>query len=143
MPEGYTYISAPYSTGITEGLIGSPLAKKQASLIFMEGRYRATMEYTAWAFRHRYNPLCPILMTHELARFFTLPKAFDYWREWNEVLIVGAKAVHILALPGWEGSEGVTREYLTAFEIGIPVFKAKPGPGRTDATKFILEPYRA
>jgi hypothetical protein len=63
----------------------------------------------------------PIAHTHPIAVSGCLPRGWDFWKLYDEVMIGHAEKVVVLTLEGWRESKGVAAEIEIAKQLGIPV----------------------
>ena len=61
--------------------------------------------------------ISPIVMFHNIAEDFKLPKDEEYWRSINSRLLKACSAVAVLSIEGWEDSVGL-KEELHAARLG-------------------------
>ena len=114
-PAEYVYLASPYS---------------RASEELREERYLAARDCTTWMLRNRRWVYSPIVHCHDLARAGDLPNGFDYWQEYNKAMLIFARALYVLTIPGWRESDGVAWEIAFAKSEGILVrYVAKQGEG--------------
>lgn len=117
MPQGYAFISSPYSSGLRPEQTVTE-ARRTAALAH---RYRLVGEFTAWAFGQGHFVFSPIVHCHEIAQRFTLPKDAKFWQGYNEAMLWSASKMWVLDVDGWDRSEGVLMERIVAKEMGIEV----------------------
>lgn len=70
----------------------------------------------------------PIAASHPIAKASGGSVRGD-WRAWAELdraIIAACSSVYVLALPGWEASEGVEEEIGIAHDLDIPVLMLAP-----------------
>lgn len=99
--------------------IASPYTSPDPAI--MEERYLAAEAYTAKLLSQSRWCYSPIVHCHSLSLHHSLPSSFSYWKSYNTALLRVANALHILQLPGWEDSVGVTYEMTLAHHLTIPV----------------------
>ena len=63
----------------------------------------------------------PISHTHPIALAGDLPKCWDFWQEFDRLMLSKCYKMLILRQEGWQESEGVKAERGIARELGIPV----------------------
>lgn len=63
----------------------------------------------------------PITHCHPIAKIAKLPTTFDYWAEYDELMIKGCNELWVLCLDNWEKSKGVKAEIEIAKKINIPI----------------------
>jgi hypothetical protein len=62
----------------------------------------------------------PISSCHHIAKKYSLPRDWEFWKKIDEEFIRACKKLLIVALPGWRTSTGVTAERKIAEDAGIP-----------------------
>lgn len=102
----YIYLASPYSHPNPE---------------VMHARYLAVSAECAALLRQHDWTYSPIVHCHELARLHGLPTDFEYWKRYNRAMLSSACSLHILTIPGWEESRGVSSERIMAEAAGLPV----------------------
>jgi hypothetical protein len=102
----YTYLASPYTS---------------ADHTIMDERYAAACKTTAWLLNNKVWVYSPIVHCHELAKMFNLPRDLPFWWDYNRNMLIPAKRLLILVLPGWEDSAGVTQETQFAADMHKPV----------------------
>jgi hypothetical protein len=85
-----------------------------------EARFLAVCAHVADMMRqgeHVYSPVCH---THPVTRF-GLPGDWEYWAEYDKVMLSRCDELAVLCLDGWRESVGVRAEIAIAKEAGMPV----------------------
>jgi len=70
----------------------------------------------------------PISSCHHIAKKYTLPRDWEFWKNIDEQFVKASKTLLVVALDGWENSTGVTAERKIAEDAGIPVELIDPKP---------------
>ena len=70
----------------------------------------------------------PISSCHHIAKKYTLPRDWEFWKKIDEEFIRASKTLLVIQLPGWENSTGVTAERKIAEDAGIPIEFIDPEP---------------
>lgn len=94
--ETLIYLASPY--GHTK-----PLELRQA-------RYEAAVEAEAAMMNAGLMVYSPIVHRHPGALRGLYPHDWEYWRRFDELILSRCDEVHVLTLPGWRESIGVTAE---------------------------------
>lgn len=102
----YIYIASPYSHE-------DPTVK--------QARYEVALAWTTHMFSIRKFVYSPIVHCHNVALLGDLPGDFEYWNDYDTIMVGHAKKVQVLCIPGWTTSKGVTLEIGLAHKLGIPV----------------------
>lgn len=92
---GFIYIASPYSHN---------------SQAIVTSRYFGVMAYVAELLDKKQWCYSPILHCHPMAQRYSLPTDAAFWKDYNYTMLGAANGLHILALPGWRESLGVTDE---------------------------------
>ncbi len=116
------YIASPYS---------SKHKCPNAQAIERENRYHSALDYNAQLLNDGHYAYSPIVHCHEMANKHGLRKDFEYWQGFNRHMIELASALHVLALDGWEESEGVQGEIEYAKSLSVPVVIVHQNRGAT------------
>jgi hypothetical protein len=91
----YIYVASPYS---------SP------SCLVRHERYHAVKRYMSILFKENRAAYSPIMHWHQCALDHELPIEHEPWKLQDEVMLIKAGQMHVLALPGWDESRGVQSE---------------------------------
>jgi len=70
----------------------------------------------------------PISSCHHIAKKYTLPRDWEFWKNIDEQFVRASKTLLVVALDGWEKSTGVTAERKIAEDAGIPMELIDPKP---------------
>ncbi len=109
--KSYIYLASPY-TAYNEG--------GGMDEVLMEERWQEVFDCYTNLIAAGLIVYCPIVATHEVDKLLGRRKA-SFWYEFDKPFIQYASMLFILKLPGWENSEGVTREIETCRKRNIPV----------------------
>lgn len=63
----------------------------------------------------------PISHTHPIACAGELPKNWEFWKGYDEIMLSKCDVFLVINIPGWKESVGVQAEIALANEYGIPV----------------------
>ena len=63
----------------------------------------------------------PISHTHPIATAGSLPLGWDFWEQYDRVILGCCERLLVYKLPGWEESKGVAAEIEIAKELGLPI----------------------
>lgn len=85
-----------------------------------EQRYEQACEAAAALMRQGWTVFSPIAHSHNLVKY-GLPSDWSFWKRMDSEFIQHCKMLVILALPGWDESEGVQCETKLAQELNIPI----------------------
>lgn len=69
---------------------------------------------------------CPVAHCHFMNRLCQLGGDFDYWREYDEMMLSFCDELWIATLDGWRKSKGVTYEREYARDQGMPIRYINP-----------------
>lgn len=98
--------------------LASPYSHPDAAV--RQARYAQACRFAARLCRQGRLVYSPIAHSHPLAEL-GLPGDWGYWAEHNRHLLAACQEVVVLALPGWQESQGVAAELAYATELGLPV----------------------
>lgn len=106
---GFIYVASPYTSPDPE---------------VVHDRYLGVMYYTMELLRLRKWAYSPIVHCHEMSRIHMLPTDAMYWMDYNYAMLAAARELHVLCLPGWNKSVGVTGEiaFWRNSKLSQPVF---------------------
>lgn len=76
--------------------------------------------------RDRVYLFCPIAHTHPIALQGNLPYGWDYWQEYDRLMLAACDELWIVQMDGWERSEGIKGEIEIAKGLGKRVFYLDP-----------------
>jgi len=102
---GLWYLASPYSHDIPK---------------VMSARFDSACEACATLFRAGVKVFSPIAHTHPIAHY-GLPKGFEFYKDYDELMIRRCDGVIVLELDGWLSSVGVGEEIAFANGIERPV----------------------
>lgn len=99
----------------------------------MHQRFVEVERATAGLMAKRIHVYSPIVHCHELARNFSLPTDFDYWKSYNFDMIRRCDSFLILNIDGWVESKGVQGERKFAELCQLPTGLLNPRNLRTQS----------
>lgn len=103
--------------------IASPYTHDSASA--RQSRYEAVLAYTKLQMRMGKIVFSPIVYGHQFALEDKDAIPFEYWKPFNEEMLLRSDELHVLRLDGWNCSKGVIAEMKLAFSSGIRVTTVK------------------
>lgn len=65
---------------------------------------------------------CPIAHTHPIALHGNLPCGWDYWQEYDWLMLNSCDELWIVQMAGWDQSEGIKGEIELAMYLGKPIY---------------------
>lgn len=92
----------------------------------MEERYQRTFRYTTIQLLNHVPIFSPIVYGYPFHATGALSGDADTWKFLNVAMVNAAHQVHVLTLPGWNTSKGVSIEIDLAHRLNIPVSYVKP-----------------
>lgn len=104
------YVAGPYSDP-------DPSVKQE--------RYSKLTEYTALLFLGGNTAYSPITHSHPLT-YFGMQSGYVNYKDHDRAFLKAAKELHVLALPNWTESKGVSDEIAFAAYNKIPIFLIDP-----------------
>jgi nucleoside 2-deoxyribosyltransferase len=87
----------------------------------MEGRFTAVCQVAAQIMAEGIHVYSPIAHTHPIAMVGDLPKHWEYWAEYDRVMIAACDQLWVAMIDGWKDSRGVAAEIEIARCMGKPV----------------------
>ena len=102
----YLYLASPYT---------------HSTAIVRQQRYLEAIDALNWLLGNKIWAYSPIVHCHNVAMKHSLPKNFEFWQEYNHLMILNSRGLMLLQLPGWKESSGVTDELAYADSLGKPV----------------------
>lgn len=106
---------------------------KEKGLVYLATPYSHPDPYIRTLRFHRVSKVAGVLMdrgvvlfspishTHPIAEMHQLPKDWNYWKRYDQIMLKNCSMLVVLMLEGWEASIGVKGEVEIAKELGIPV----------------------
>jgi hypothetical protein len=95
--------------------LASPYSHPDAAV--RDQRYLAACRAAVSLLRNGETVFSPVVQGHALSRF-GLPTDWAFWQRHDEQHLARCDEVFVLALPGWEESEGVQHEISLARRLG-------------------------
>jgi hypothetical protein len=100
------YLACPYSdSDITVKVHRFEAVNKAAAKLMNSGKY----------------VFSPISHTHPIAVAGELPTGWEFWKEYDRLMLSRCQKLIVLKLDGWETSVGVSAEIEIAKEFNIPI----------------------
>lgn len=100
--------------------LASPYNHEKASMRAV--RYQAALEATAMLMRLGRIVYSPIVHNHPIAISDDgLPREWEYWKQFDEVILSRCDRLWILTLDGWQESVGVKGEIEIAHRLRLPI----------------------
>lgn len=96
--QGFYYLASPYSGTEDE----------------MESRYASAVQACGWLLAKHLFTYSPIVSCHPIAKTYGLPREFEFWQQFNNVMIRKSAGLVVLQIPGWEKSRGIADELVQA-----------------------------
>lgn len=88
----------------------------------MHYRFEKVMKLTAGLLKKGHFIFSPITYAHIMATKHTLPTNWEYWLDFDELIISRCDKLFVFTLDGWEESKGVSKEIEIAKKYNIPIF---------------------
>lgn len=111
MDDSYIYIALPYTDDdkniVEERVV---IAMKYAATLFQKGEYAFSV----------------VVHCHEMSKRFNMPKTYDFWKHYCEIMIKNCKEVHLLQIEGYKESVGCAGEIEIANNFAKPVYEIPP-----------------
>jgi hypothetical protein len=103
---GLIYLATPYS---------------HEDPVVMESRFESVNRVAAKLMSDGLHIFSPISHTHPIAIAGKLPTGWEFWNQYDKLVISVCKGMIVLCLDGWLESVGVTAEIDIAKEFGVPI----------------------
>jgi hypothetical protein len=104
------YLAAPYS---------------HRQLTVRERRFQRINACAAEFMRAGVHVFSPISHTHPIAMAGELPTGWEFWKDYDRMMIKACSALCVLELPGYETSSGVAAEVIIARKLRIPTYSVR------------------
>lgn len=102
----YLYLASPYSHD-------DPAVR--------QWRYEQAVDAGAMLAKAGIWTFGPIAHSHEMCLRHEMPYTFEFWDEWNRVMIRRSGGLLVLRMDGWETSRGIKAELAYAHTRNLPV----------------------
>ena len=89
-------------------------------------RFNAVARAAARLMAEGKEVFCPITHSHPIQAMGDLPAGWEYWKRIDQWALEHCDEVYILALPGWDTSEGVRAEVAFADDHGMRITFLQP-----------------
>jgi len=99
--------------------LASPYSHPEAAV--RQYRYEQACKAAAWLMKQGGLVFSPIAHSHPIATNATLPLDWQYWKKFDEVMLLNAKTLAVLKLDEWEKSTGIKAEIEIAEDLSIPI----------------------
>lgn len=87
-----------------------------------EERFNLACLAAATLMQNGVHLFCPIAHTHPIALQGNLPCDWDYWQEYDRLMLNSCTELWIVQMDGWDQSEGIKGEIKIARELNKRVF---------------------
>lgn len=104
------YIAIPYSHG---------------DAVVRHKRFDKATEYLAKLSQERVIAFSPITHSHPLGEW-GVPGNWDFWKEIDYRILQSCEEIHVIQLPGWEESTGVSGEVSYAEKLNMKIRYINP-----------------
>lgn len=91
-----------------------------------EERFQDACTVAASLMRAGVHLFCPIAHTHPIATKGYLPCGWDYWQEYDRLMLAACEELWIVQMPGWDLSDGIKGEIELAMYSGKPIYYLDP-----------------
>ena len=86
-----------------------------------EAAYELHLSYTHQLMQSGLLVFSPIVHNHLLAKTYSLPADYTYWKKHNREMIMRCNELYVMTEKGWEASKGTQYEMEVADEHNIPI----------------------
>jgi hypothetical protein len=83
---------------------------------------------------------CPIAHTHPIALQGDLPCGWEYWQEYDRIMLSACTELWIVQMEGWEQSKGIKGEIQIALELGKGIKYLDPVTLQSNMLFIPMEP---
>jgi len=91
-----------------------------------EQRFRALNKAAASLMHKGFHVYCAISHTHPITLEGDLPTDWEFWKQYDTVMLSRCNKIVVVMLEGWDKSTGVAAEIEIAKELGLPVEYMEP-----------------
>lgn len=91
-----------------------------------EERFNLVCHVAAKLMKKGVHLFCPIAHTHPIAVCGDLPKGWDYWQQYDRLMLSNCSALWIVEMDGWKESQGIKGEIEIARELGLEILLVDP-----------------
>lgn len=84
-------------------------------------RYMANVKALADLLHSGKHIFSPIVHNHPVAVFRDLGRGWEFWKQYDELMLRKCDGLIVLRLEGWQESVGVQAEIKLAKELGLPI----------------------
>jgi hypothetical protein len=90
-------------------------------------RFVAACVYAGSLMQKNKHVYSPIAHTHPIAELCELPTGWEYWKEFDTIMLRVCSEVRVLCIPGWKESKGIAAELEMARGMGLPITYSEEG----------------
>lgn len=83
--------------------------------------FQANCKVAAQLFNAGYHVIAPIIGAHPIAIRHDLPVTWEFWAEYDKILLSVCTEIWVLMYPGWSESTGIQAEIALAIDRGLRV----------------------
>lgn len=91
-----------------------------------EERFTLACFAAATLMRNGVHLFCPIAHTHPIALQGNLPCGWDYWREYDRLMLDACAELWVVQMSGWRESQGISGEIAIATIQNKPIYFLHP-----------------
>lgn len=102
-------------------------------------RFMTACELTAALFKAGYMCFSPIAHTHPISEIGELPSGFEFWHDYDRLMIARCDVLLIVDMPGSSDSKGIKAETLIAQQLKKPVIYATEDEIRENKWAYKLQ----
>jgi hypothetical protein len=120
----FVYLSSPYT---------------HDEIAIEEFRYERAMDAVVWLLNRKITVYSPIVHFHPIAWTHNLSRDIQFWRNHNLNMLLSAREVIVLAIPGWKESIGVSWEREEATNNNKPLSYLEAEAGNPAGFRLVTE----
>lgn len=87
----------------------------------MERRFLEVNRFCAGLMKEGVHVYSPISHTHPIAVCGDLPRGWDFWEQYDRIMLAACRKIIVFCQEGWLESKGVKAELEIAVELGLAV----------------------
>ena len=104
--------------------LGTPYSHPNGAI--RHARFQVNAEYVANCVKRGEAIFSPIIHWHYIAKKYSLPKDFSFWKNLDLTFLSACSSIHVLELPGHEESVGLQAEIQQAEEWQMAIHPVDP-----------------
>lgn len=103
--------------------LASPYSDPSSAVRY--NRFASARDYTYSQMQRGEVIFSPIAYGHQFAQVYRTPADHEWWKRFNESVMLACQELRILKLDGWDKSKGVSSELQFAAGLGLEITYAE------------------